>query len=152
MADHQQIISDFKELGLPIQHGLPKFLGVVLQNYKIRNGEPKPTYQMWMERIPLKVESTLFPALKTFNNTTLDLTSNLTSDKIVVSRIRDFEGLIPIMQEHGKPMFSITKDDTRVTNDKNRPWSGVAWTQAEERMLSYKNCIQELANNLELLN
>lgn len=152
MGDHQQILNDFKELDLPIQHGLPKFLGVVLQNYKIRDGKPKPTYQMWMDRIPLKVESSLFPALKKFNHAELDITSNLEGEKIVVSRIRDFEGLIPIMQEHGKPMFSINKDDTRVTNDKRKPWSGVAWTQAEERMLSYKNCIQELANNLELLN
>jgi chromosome partitioning protein len=151
MADHQQIKDDFKELGLPIRKGLPKFLGVVLQNYKIRDGKPKPTYQMWMDRIPLKVASTLFPAVNKFSDATHDITSGLSGDKIVVTRIRDFEGLIPIMQEHGKPMFSITKDDTRVTNAKGTPWSGVAWTQAEERMSSYKSSIQELADNLELL-
>jgi len=151
MGDHQQIMDDFKELGLPIRKGLPKFLGVVLQNYKIRDGKPKPTYQMWMDRIPLKVASSLFPAINKFSDATHDVTSNLKGDKIVVSRIRDFEGLIPIMQEHGKPMFSITKDDTRVTNDKGTPWSGVAWSQAEDRMSSYQSCIQELADNLELL-
>lgn len=151
MTDHQQIMDDFKELGLPIRKGLPKFLGVVLQNYKIRDGKPKPTYQMWMDRIPLKVASSLFPAISKFSEPMHDVTSNLNGDKIVVSRIRDFEGLIPIMQEHGKPMFSITKNDTRVTNAKGTPWSGVAWTQAETRMSSYKSCIQELADNLELL-
>lgn len=151
MGDHQQIMEDFEELGLPIRKGLPKFLGVVLQNYKIRDGKPKPTYQMWMDRIPLKVASSLFPAVNKFSDASHDVTSGLTGDKIVVSRIRDFEGLIPIMQEHGKPMFSITKDDTRITNDKGTPWSGVAWSQAEDRMASYQSCIQELANNLELL-
>lgn len=151
MEDHQQVMDDFKELGLPIRKGLPKFLGVVLQNYKIRDGKPKPTYQMWMDRIPLKVASSLFPAVNKFSDVNHDVTSGLTGDKIVVSRIRDFEGLIPIMQEHGKPMFSITKNDTRVTNDKGTTWSGVAWSQAEDRMASYRSCIQELANNLELL-
>jgi chromosome partitioning protein len=152
MGDHQQIIDDFTELNLPIRKGLPKFLGVILQNYKIRDGIPKPTYQMWMDRIPLKVESSLFPAITKFNTETHDVTSNLKGDHIVVTSIRDFEGLIPIMQEHGKPMFNISRDDTKITNPKGKPWSGVAWTQAEVRMESYKNCIQELADNLELLN
>ena len=35
------------------------------------------------------------------------------------------------MQEHGKSMFSITKNDTRLTTAKGIPWSYVAWTQAE---------------------
>jgi hypothetical protein len=152
MDDHQQIIDDFTELNLPIRKGLPKFLGVILQNYKIRDGIPKPTYQMWMDRIPLKVASSLFPKITKFNTKTHDVTSNLKGDHIVVTSIRDFEGLIPIMQEHGKPMFDISRDDTKVTNPKGKPWAGVAWTQAEARMESYKNCIQELADNLELLN
>lgn len=152
MGDHQQIIDDFTELNLPIRKGLPKFLGVILQNYKIRDGRPKPTYQMWMDRIPLKVKSSLFPAITEFSSETYDVTSNLKNGHIVVTNIRDFEGLIPIMQEHGKPMFSISRNDTKITNPKGKPWSGVAWTQAEERMRSYKECIEQIIKNLELLN
>lgn len=76
MGDHQQIMDDFKELGLPIRKGLPKFLGVVLQNYKIRDGKPKPTYQMWMDRIPLKVASSLFPAINKFSDANHDVTES----------------------------------------------------------------------------
>jgi len=151
IREHRQVFDEFNELGLPIREGKPKFLGVILQNFKIRGGKPKPTYQMWMDRIPAKVESALFPSISEFNTVDRDLTSGLNGDSIVVSQIRDFEGLAPIMQECGKAMFDITIDDTRVTNEKGTAWSGVAWTQAQERMGNYKGCIANLATNLEIL-
>jgi chromosome partitioning protein len=151
IREHQQVFKEFSELGLPIREGMPRFLGVILQNFKIRGGKPKPTYQMWMDRIPEKVESALFPSVSQFNGDGRDLTSGLHGADIVVSKIRDFEGLAPIMQECGKAMFDITIDDTRATNEKGTTWSGVAWTQAQERMGNYKSCIAQLASNLERL-
>jgi len=151
IKEHRQVFEDFQELGLPIREGMPKFLGVILQNFKIRGGKPKPTYQMWMDRIPAKVESSLLPAITSFNNDGRDLSSGLNGNSIVVTQIRDFEGLAPIMQECGKAMFDITISDTRATNPKGTAWSGVAWSQAEERMAHYKGCIAQMAKNLENL-
>ncbi len=151
IREHRQVFDEFKGLDLPIRDGMPKFLGVILQNFKIRGGKPKPTYQMWMDRIPVKVESSLFPSIREFNTAERDLTSGLNGEGIVVSQIRDFEGLAPIMQECGKAMFDITIDDTRATNLKGTAWSGVAWNQAQERMANYKGCIANMANNLEKL-
>ncbi len=152
MQEHEQIYNAFCELQLPIRHGRPQFLGVILQNFKIRGGEPKPTYQMWMDRIPVKVLSSLFPAISQFNTAEKDTTSGLTGDQVVVSRIRDFEGLIPIMQECGKAMFDITQNDTKIISASGgRAWTGVAWTQAQERMATYRQSITEIATNLELI-
>lgn len=106
---------------------------------------------MWMERIPLKVEQSLYPVISKFNSEDYDLISSLIGDNIVVSKIRDFEGLAPIMQEHGKPMFDLSQDDTRVMDPNNRAWTGAAWTGAVTRMADYKNRIAELeARLLEL--
>ena len=151
IREHSQVFDEFKDLGLPIRDGKPKFLGVILQNFKIRGGKPKPTYQMWMDRIPAKVQTSLFPSISEFSTDDRDLTSGLNGEAIVVSQIRDFEGLAPIMQECGKAMFDITIDDTRATNVKGTAWSGVAWTQAQERMENYKDCIANMAENLEQL-
>lgn len=151
IREHEQVFSEFKDLGLPIRDGKPKFLGVILQNFKVRGGKPKPTYQMWMDRIPLKVQTSLFPSINCFNTENTDLTSGLQGDAIVVSQIRDFEGLAPIMQECGKAMFDITIDDTKATNAAGKAWSGVAWTQAQERMDNYKGCIENMSENLEQL-
>lgn len=152
MQEHAQIYNDFCELKLPIRHGRPQFLGVILQNFKIRGGEPKPTYQMWMDRIPEKVSSSLFPSISQFNTDEKDITSGLAEDKIVVSRIRDFEGLIPIMQECGKAMFDISQNDTKIISASGgRAWTGVAWKQAQERMETYRQSISEIATNLDLI-
>jgi cellulose biosynthesis protein BcsQ len=149
IKDHQQIRADFEILGLPVQHGLPKFMGVILQNFKIRGGQPKPTYKMWMERIPKKIETSLYPSIKRFNSSDVDMTSGLVGDDIVVAQIRDFEGLAPIMQEHGKAMFDLTQDDTKAMDPNNRRWTGAAWTGAVERMKNYKDCISKLESRLE---
>lgn len=151
IREHQQVYQEFCELKLPIKEGMPKFLGVILQNFKIRGGKPKATYQMWMDRIPQKVEASLFPSISQFNVEGRDLTSGLNGESIVVSKIRDFEGLAPIMQECGKAMFDITNDDTKVTNEKQTAWTGVTWTQAQERMANYKECISQMAANVERL-
>lgn len=151
IKEHRQVLEEFRDIGLPIKDGMPKFLGVVLQNFKVRGGKPKPTYQMWMNKIPLKVEAALFPAISVFNTVDVDLTSGLNGNNIVVSRIRDFEGLVPIMQECGKAIFDISQDDTKATNDQGTAWTGVTWTQAQERMDNYRECIQNMADNLERL-
>lgn len=150
--EHQQIYGNFKELDLPVKKGLPQFLGVILQNFKIFGGQPKPSYRMWMDRIPTKAESTLFPMLRKFNTDCLDLTSGLSGDSIVATRIRDFQSLAPLMQEHGKPIFSITQDDTRVMDAAGRPWSGPVWDGAQERMKNYEERIREIVSRLECLN
>lgn len=152
LDEHQQIFKNFKELGLPIKHGLPKFLGVILQNFKIFGGQPKPSYRMWMERIPTRTESCLLPMLQSFSTEDHDLTSGLKGEHIVVSKIRDFQSLAPLMQEHGKPIFDITQDDTRVMDQDRRPWSGPVWSGAQERMENYKDRINEISLRLELLN
>ncbi|EHK0751568.1 ParA family protein [Vibrio parahaemolyticus] len=152
IADHRQIVPEFEKLDLPIKHGLPKLLGVVLQNFKIRGGKPKPTYRMWMERIPLKVQSDLLPVLNNFNYEGYDLTCGLSGDEIVATKIRDFEGLAPLMQEHGKAMFNISQQDTAAMDPNGKVWSGQVWTGAEERMTDYRKRIQEIASRLEYLN
>lgn len=149
--EHQQIYENFKGLDLPVKPGRPQFLGIILQNFKIFGGQPKPSYRMWMERIPTKAENTLFPMLRNFNTDTSDLTSGLAGENIVVTRIRDFQSLAPLMQEHGKPIFSITQDDTRVMDQAGRPWSGPVWESAQERMKNYEERIQEIVQHLELL-
>lgn len=151
IRDHRQVYQEFVELNLPIKHGSPRFLGIILQNFKIRGGQPKPAYRMWMERIPLKVEDSLFPAISAFSTDTYDMTCGLQGESIIVSQIRDFEGLAPIMQEHGKAMFSITQDDTRAMDPSGRPWSGPVWQDAKKRMQNYKERISEISNNLKLL-
>lgn len=151
IEEHQQIYQSFKELDLPIKQGLPVFLGVILQNFKIFGGQPRPSYRMWMDRIPVRVDNALLPMLRKFSTAEHDLTGGLTGDAVVAAKIRDFQSLAPLMQEHGKPIFSITQDDTRVMDEERRPWSDPVWSGAQERMENYKERIKEISEKLELI-
>ena len=104
-----------------------------------------------MERIPKKCDDVLFKTLKKYIRNGIDLTSGLSGPDIVATQIKDFASLGPLMQEHGKPIFKITKDDTRVMDQNHKPWQGSVWTGAQDRMQEYKNCIAEISKKLELL-
>jgi len=151
IKEHRQIYEDFLELELPVKHGMPKFLGVILQNYKIFGGEPKPSYKMWMDRIPARVEENLFPRLRRYSSSDWDLTGGFYEARIVASMIRDFQSLAPLMQEHGKPIFEISPEDTKVMDRHNRPWSGTVWNSAVQRMEDYKSRIAELSSRMEFI-
>ncbi|MCZ6404941.1 hypothetical protein O4N82_24940, partial [Vibrio parahaemolyticus] len=98
------------------------------------------------------VQSDLLPVLNNFNYEGYDLTCGLSGDEIVATKIRDFEGLAPLMQEHGKAMFNISQQDTAAMDPNGKVWSGQVWTGAEERMTDYRKRIQEIASRLEYLN
>jgi cellulose biosynthesis protein BcsQ len=145
--EHSQIYEDFLKLGLPVPLGKPAFLGAILQNYKIFSGEPKKSFKLWMERIPKKIESDLLPALKKFSSDKKDLTSGINISNCIVSKIPDFAGLAPLLQETGKPIFSITPEDTKKINS-GQPYAGKVWTQAEERMKNYKAQLSMMMDRL----
>lgn len=149
LTEHQQIYSDFVSLGLPIRPGLPSFLGVIAQFFKLYKGRPKPGYILWMNRIPETIENFLYPILKKHSTQEIDLTSGIPSKDATVVQIPDFGSLAPLMHETGKPVFEITKDDTGLLNEDGTTWAGNVWTEAVPRMERYKACFAEIAERLE---
>lgn len=144
MEEHGQIVEVFKEQGLPVLNGKPKFLGIIAQNFKTISGKAKKSYELWISRMPERYWQKLAPVLIAHSKEGSDLTSGLSQDNCIVARIPDFVGLAPLMQETGKPVFGIEKDDTKIVND-GVSWQGNVWTQAEERMERYKIELEKLA-------
>ncbi|TWA61697.1 cellulose biosynthesis protein BcsQ [Azospirillum brasilense] len=150
IAEHSQIYYNFQSLGLPVARGKPKFLGVILQNFKSYGGKPKKSYALWMDRIPGKIESKLLPAVKQFSTSDWDLTCGLDARQGIVAKIPDFGSLAPLLQETGKPVFQLTPRDTRLINDGSE-WAGKVWTQASERMDEYRAQLMHLVERLNLI-
>lgn len=150
MEEHRQIFEAFKEQGLPVREGRPKFLGIIAQNFKTMSGKAKKSYELWISRLPDRFQSKLHPVLVAYSSDGCDLTSGLTDKDCIVSRIPDFVGLAPLMQETGKPVFGIEKEDTKIVNE-GVAWQGNVWTQTEERMERYRGEIEKLAILAEAL-
>lgn len=148
IGEHSQVYGDFVKLGLPISLGKPKFLGVILQNFKVRSGVPKPSYKLWMDRIPNRIEERLLPVMRKYSGSNLDMTSGLGRDTAIVTKIKDFESLAPIFQEAGKPLFNLSQDDTRAVNN-GQQWTGKVWTEAQERMEAYKTELSKVVTRIK---
>jgi chromosome partitioning protein len=150
LKEHAEIYADFKELGLPVRLGRPKFLGTVSQHFKILKGRPKPGYRLWMGRMPAAIREKLIPSLRFFSTQDWDLLEAIKTDNdISVTEIPDFGSLAPLMQEFGKPVFEIAREETAVITDSGLPWGGGTWTDAQRRMEDYKSKFSDIQVRIE---
>lgn len=151
LTEHSQIVEDFRKIGLPVKLGKPQFLGTTIQHFKLNNGKPKPGFQLWMDRIPHKINNELFPVLIKHSVEGHDLTSNLGINEISVTNIPDFGSLAPLMQEVGKAVFQITREDTSLITESQLPWGGGTWKDASKRISDFKEKFIEIQHRLERL-
>lgn len=146
IREHAEIYDEFKKIGLPVKVGKPQFLGIITQYFKVVNDHPKPGYQLWMNRIPIKVKDELLPVLKSHSTDDIDLTSGLNETSIVAATIPDFGSLSPLMQEYGKAIFQIEREDTKAIS--KQAWGGGTWINAVNRMSKYKEQFEEISARL----
>lgn len=145
MSEHAQVKKQYQDLSLPIRHGTPAFLGAIVQAFKIYAGRAKPGYKLWMARLPKEITSALRPVMRK-HGADLYLPSQ---GKPIAVEIPDFNQLAPLMQEVGKAVFNIVRTDTALIAESGEPWSGNNWTQAAERIKSYKKLFSTLSQIAE---
>jgi cellulose biosynthesis protein BcsQ len=107
-ANNQKIL---KEATYPLPVCDPKFLGTVIQKYRLREGDtPSAAFQKWIDTIAEKIDSTLLPSLagaemllpaETYINAGAPLGRPL-------MQMSDFNGLIALSQKHSAPVFALT--------------------------------------------
>lgn len=148
ITEHGLIRDQYEELDLPIRPGTPAFLGGIVQAFKLYGGKPKPGYKLWMKRLPQEITASLKPVLNKHSTAKRNLFLPNGLEKIAIE-IPDFNQLAPLMQEVGKAVFNIAREDTARITDSRQPWQGNNWTQAEARMRNYRDRFKKLADILE---
>jgi chromosome partitioning protein len=150
MREHALVIDQYRELNLPIRPGKPAFLGGIIQAFKLYKGVPKPGYKLWMNRLPKEITASLKPVMLKLGS---DRKYYLpTVNKSIAIEIPDFNQLAPLMQDVGKAVFNIEREDTARISEKGAAWSGNNWTTATERMQDYRTRFGKLAKILEAFN
>lgn len=102
-----------------------------------------------MKRIPEQITTYLVPALEKLSTPEKNLCP-LSHEEFIAAQIPDFGTLAPLMQEVGKPVFSITQEDTALVTESGVAWAGGTWTDAQKRMATYKTCLEQLANRISI--
>jgi cellulose biosynthesis protein BcsQ len=114
----------FQEAAYPLPNVVPRFLGTIIQKYRIRNragadqdeeeaptsGTPAAGFKRWIDEINAKVRDALVPVLQREGMLLPDsLYHQLGVEQdYCLASISDFNSLIAKSQEHQVPVFSLT--------------------------------------------
>ncbi len=96
----------------------PKFLGTIIQRYRVREGTtPSTAFQRWIDTIDQKVKQTLIPALQASGmllpDTAYAAAGMSAGDPIM--QLSEFNGLIAQSQKHNAPVFMLTDAELEQT-------------------------------------
>ena len=107
----------------------PKFLGTIIQNFRVNKGVPAAAFQKWIDEIKMGVEKRLIPVLSENDmllpDESYQKASEIGSDTIQLSlffqdtasqpllQLSDFNTLIALSQEHKAPVFALTDNQLK---------------------------------------
>lgn len=104
-------LETFIDSAYPLRDGLPKFLGVLIQRFNIRNGRAARPYQDNINEIKEVVKNKLVPKLREAHM----LVEPQLSDDYCLGEIPDFGGLLPKAIDAGVPVYKLEKGDLGYT-------------------------------------
>lgn len=129
-AKHAKTSSFLQDAIYPFPDKSPKFLGTIIQNYRVRDGRPARAFQRWIDKIRGGIETKLIPALREndmlLSDERYEAASQIAQDpaepnqlllpslmrELMIARpllqMSDFNSLIALSQEHKAPVFDLT--------------------------------------------
>ena len=122
-----------------------KFLGLVVQRYRLKGGQPTEAFRGYFDQLDAAIEETLIPAFKAADLLLPDdryQAAGLEGAYRLAS-ISDFNTLIADSQRSRKPVFALTQEDV------NR--RGFVWRTQKSNIESFSQTFSDLAERVEVL-
>ena len=122
-AKHAKTLLLLQEAIYPFPDKTPKFLGTIIQNYRVKDAEPAKAFEQWIDEIKIGVRTKLMPVLSECDmllhdelyykasmigsgHTELSLFfEDIASQPIL--QLSDFNTLIALSQKHNAPVFDL---------------------------------------------
>jgi cellulose biosynthesis protein BcsQ len=104
-----------KEADYPFPNVTPKFLGTVIQKYRLRGGRPSKGFKHWIDEINNIVVRRLMPELQPLKMILSEenYKNEDISEDYCLATIPDFNTLIATSQETQTPIFSLTDEQIK---------------------------------------
>ncbi|MEG5163654.1 AAA family ATPase [Microcoleus sp. AT3-A2] len=138
-ASEMRILQD---AAYPFPKVTPRFLGTVVQNYRIIRQEPAAAFQKWINAIEEAVSTRLVPSLQINNmllNNQMYNSQGIGSD-FCLAKISDFNSLIAKSQEHQTPVFALTSEQIEQ--------KGKVLTDAQKAQKPFREAFSKLADRV----
>ena len=151
---HGRALPILKEATYPFPDKIPKFLGTIVQNYRVRHGKPAAAFKTWIDAIGRAVEKKLIPILRE-NDMLLPIESyekvswtefdqiSFFPDEVFgkpLLQMPDFNSLIALSQKHKAPIFELT--------DVQLERGGIILEQTKQSMLQFREIYAEGAKRI----
>ena len=147
-----------REATYPFPDKSPKFLGTIIQNYRVREGtKPSAAFKTWIDAIGMAAEKKLVPVLRE-NDMLLPIESylkvkwtqfdeiSLFPDEALgkpLLQMPDFNSLIALSQKHKAPIFDLT--DAQLERD------GIVLEQTKESMRRFRKLYSDGTDRIMML-
>ncbi len=119
-----------------------KFLGVLVQRFRLKSGKPTRAFQDYFNKLNAAVAETLVPALSKADillPSEAYTSAGLDSD-YVLAQISDFNTLIAHSQQSRKPVFALTQADVGR--------QGRLWGSTENSIANFRQTFEDLASKV----
>lgn len=142
-AQKAQSLSVLQKATYPFPRVVPKFLGTVVQKYRLREGAtPSSAFQKWIAEIEDGVATKLVPALRDCGMLLPD--EAYASIGIPVGKpilqMSDFNSLIALSQKHKAPIFALSDDQIEQT--------GIVLERTKKSMNKFRTLFSEGADRI----
>ncbi|SLM30061.1 Cobyrinic acid ac-diamide synthase [Desulfamplus magnetovallimortis] len=98
----------FSDAFYPLPKNTPKFIGTVVQRYNIRDGKPTQANQKLIDELNQLITTLFVPEIKKIGMTLND--EQYDFENYCLSLLPDFQGLNPIYQKLGIPVYALTDE------------------------------------------
>ncbi len=141
-AKHAKSFPALKEAEYPFPDRDPKFLGTIVQKFRLREEAPSVAFQQWIDKISEKVKTRLLPELgkngmllpeETYKKVRLEIGQPLI-------QMSDYNSLIALSQKHQAPVFDLT--------DEQIGQSGIVRDNTRKSMMRFRTLYSELADRI----
>ena len=145
-AKQAQGVAVLQKATYPFPTVSPKFLGTVVQKYRLREGQtPSAAFQKWIDEIESGVQEKLLPALKAADMLMPDAayqSIGIPPGKPLL-QMSDFNSLIALSQKHKVPVFALS--------DAQLEQTGVVLERTKKSMLKFHELFSEAADRIMAL-
>ena len=155
-AEKSKTMPILRDATYPFPDKCPKFLGTIIQNFRVKKGAPAAAFQRWIEEIKMGVQTKLVPVLNEndmlLSDELYQQASEIGSDLTQLSlffhniasqpllQLSDFNTLIALSQEHKAPVFDLSDDQLEK--------SGIVLETMKTSMIKFRDLFSDGADRI----
>jgi cellulose biosynthesis protein BcsQ len=131
-----------KEANYPFPDITLRFLGIVVQNYRIIRGKETTAFQTWIEKIEQAVSGKLIPTLRQSNMMlpSQAYQAQKLKDSLSLAKISNFNSLIALSQKHQTPVYDLTPQQLKQ--------KGNVLNKNQKKQEEFRQTFSDLADNI----